>query len=316
MTGGSHSQGAFTQVLFEPGSAPHTFDASSEIYEYLSHDIRKHGRIIGGQGIRGTLSRFKIRHRAGANFYYGTMHMYVSPAELVTLLPKMFSDTQVSGTTFSASDTLPYFGILVDNDYSTKEFKDCKIDQWVIRSQAPQFREEGEPDMLYLSLSIIASNTAATSWPGTPPSLGTSDGYAPYVFSDCDGAVTLNGSTREIEEFVLAGNNFLYAKYVNSLNPQSIIPRDRLIGLTCRVPWNSNNANLDDMSAAGAAASIVFTNGNLSTTFNFANLHVPAHSPAPARGKQQVDLLLEGFATATATTAANRELQIINDSTP
>lgn len=315
MTGGTHSQGAFTAILFEPGASPHTFDSNSEIYEFLSHDIRKHGRIIGGKGIRGTRSRFKVRHREGAAFYHGTVHMYVSPADLVTLLPKMIGDS-VSGTTFSLADELPYFGILTDNDYGTIEYTDCMVDQWVIRSRAPQFQEAGEPDMLYMSLSIVASNTASTSWPGTPPTLGTSAGYAPYAFQDCTGAVTINGSTRHIEEFTLAGNNFLYAKYTNALTPHSIRPRDRQIGLTCRVPWNSTNADLYDMSAAGAAASIAFTNGTVSTTFSFANMHVPAHGPAPERGKTQVDLLLEGICTATGTGNSSRELQITNDSTP
>jgi len=220
-----------------------------EIYEYLRHNIRKVGRIIGGRGIRGTLSRFKLRHREGASWFYGDIEMYVSPADLVTLLPKMFSDTQVSGTTFSASDTLPYFGLLVDTDYNTFEFKDAKVDSWVLRSRAPQFREEGEPDMLYLTLSIIASDrTKGTTWPVSPPSFGTNAANEPYVFSDCDAGVTLSGSTRFIEEFVIVGRNFLYPKYGNSLKPHSLIPRDRMIAARFRVPWNSDNNALDGHS--------------------------------------------------------------------
>jgi len=73
---------------------------------------------------------------------------------------------------------------------------------------------------------------------------------------------------------------------------------------------------LGPAGATGAAASIAFTNGTVSTTLNFANMHVPEHTPAPERGKEQMDLILDGICTATGTTAAARELQIINDSTP
>lgn len=314
MSGGTHSQGVFSQVLFEPGASTHTFDSNSEIYEYLNHNIRPVGRIVGGNGIRGTRSRFKVRHRQGVTFIYGTMNMYVSPLDLVTLLPKMIGDS-VSGTTFSLAEDTPYFGILCDNDEGVEQFNDCKVDKWVIRSRAPRFREDGEPEMLMLSLSIIGSSRASGSWPGTPPTLSTASNAAPYVFSDCDAAVTLSGSARAIEEFVLWGDNFQEAKYVNSLSAHSIRPTDRLIGLTCRVPWNSTNSGLHAQAAAGAAASIAFTNGNLSTTFNFANLHVPTHGPAPERGKQQIDLLLQGFGSATGTSDNARELQVVNDST-
>jgi hypothetical protein len=69
------------------------------------------------------------------------------------------------------------------------------------------------------------------------------------------------------------------------------------------------------MSAAGAVASIVFTNGTISTTFNFAKLSIPPRGPAPERGKQEITLELSGFATATGTGVSTLELQIINDST-
>lgn len=314
-TCGDHSQGVFTKVLFEPGASPHTFDANSEPYEYLSHSIRKHGRIIGGNGIRGTRSRFKNRMREGGHFIYGDITMYVSPGDMVTLLPKMIGDNESSGT-FSVAECLPYFGILADLDYDTEEFKDCMVDKWVIRSRAPQFQEEGEPDMLYLTLSIIGSTvTHGTSWPSPEPTFGTTLAYDPLVFQDCYANVTIEGATREIEEFVIAGNNFLYPKYVNSLTVQSIVPRDRQIAFICRVPWNSTNDDLYDASYDGAAANIKFVNSTVSTWFKFANLHVPAHGPAPERGKQQVDLLLEGIATATGTTDAAREIQVVNDST-
>lgn len=316
MTGETHSQGVFSQILFEPGASPHTFDANSEIYEYHNHNIRKEGRIIGGNGIRGTRSRFKLRHREGVSWFHGSIHMYISPADFVTLLPKMIGDS-VSGTTFSLAEDIPYFGILEKLDYNTMQIKDCKIDEWVLRSRAPAWMEEGEPDMLYLSLKIFGSDrTKGTTWPATPPTFGTNAANEPYVISDCDAGVTILGSVRAIEEFVLAGKNFLEPKVVNSLLPHSIMPTDRKISFTVRVPWNSANNDLDGQNPDGAAGSIAFTNGSVSTTFNFANMHTPERGPTPERGKHQISLVLESICTATGTADNQRELQIINDSTP
>jgi hypothetical protein len=139
---------------------------------------------------------------------------------------------------------------------------------------------------------------------------------APYVFGDCDGAVTLSGSARAISEFAIGMNNHCYARYVNSLRPHSIMPRDREASFACRVPWISGNSALYAQAVAGAVASIQFTNSTVSTLFTFAKLHVPPKGVAVDRGKQEVQLELNGFATATGTAANTLELQITNDSTP
>lgn len=316
MTGSDHSQGVFSKILFEPAAAPHTFDSSSEAYEFNSHNIRRYGRLGGHHGIRGTRSRPNVRVRELASYFYGTIRMYISPGDFITLLPKMIGDS-VSSNTYSLAEDVPYFGILCDMDNGVHEFKNCKVDRWLIRSRAPEMNEEGEPDMLELLLTILASDEATnTSWPGTPPSIGaTATKDAPYAFSDCDGAVTINGEVRAIEEFAIGGNNFCYARYVNSLRPHSIKPRDREIGFACRVPWISTNDDAYAMSAAGAVASVVFTNATVSTTFNFRRLHVPPQGPAPERGKNEISLELNGFATATSAALADLELQVINDAT-
>lgn len=317
MTGGTHSQGAYTAVLFEPAAAPHTFDASSEAYEFLSHDIKHYGRLAGHHGIRGTRARPSVRVRKMASFLYGTMHMLVSPGDLVTILPKALG-AAAAGTTFSLDPDVPYFGMLCDMDYGVFEYKDCKIDKMVIRSRAPELKEDGEPDLLYLSLAIIGSDfSTATTWPVSPPSIGTTAlKDAPLTLADSCGAVTINAVVRDIEEFAFSVNNFLYARYTNCLTPHSIRPRDREVSFACRVPWNSTNEDLFNMSAAGAAASLVFTNSTVSARINLTNLHVVPQGPAPDRGKQEVSLELNGFSTATGTGVAALECQLIVDSTP
>lgn len=319
-TGGTHSQGVFGKVLFEPAGSPHTFDSASEAYEILSFDFKKYGRLGGHHGIRGVRGRLNDRVRELPAYFHGTLTMLVSPGDFITLLPKLMGGTVVVGTpvgssTYSLGDVIPYFGMLVDLDYNSIEYKDCKIDRWVLRSRAPEFKEEGEPDMLYLSLSIIGSDEAVgTTVPaaliGTAATLD-----APYTLADSTGQVTIVGAVRPISEFVLAGNNYLYAKYVNDLRPHSIMPRDREIAYACRVPWIAANLDLYNHATAGAVASHKFVNGTVSTLFTLTNLHLVPISPAIDRGKQEVTLELSGFSTATGLTDGTLEMQIVSDST-
>ena len=312
MTGSTHSTGAFAKLLFEPGASPHTFDASSELYEFLAENLGKEGRIVGGNEVSGSRSHRSERTRKAASYFRGSIVKNISPAELVTLLPKMLG-AAASGTTFALDEDVPYFGVMIDRDYGVFKYTDCKIDRWILKGRAPELGEDGEPDLLTLQLDIIASDEdPAASWPGSPPSLGTSAAYAPYVFQDSCSGITLNGSTRDAMEFVIVGDNKIKALYTNCLTPHSLVPRDRIIMARFRVPWNSTNADLYEQSAAGAAASVVLTNSTVSTTFTFGRLQVPPKSPF-VRGKDTVDLVLEGQATMVSTT---RELVVTNDSTP
>jgi len=312
MTGGTHSQGAFAKLLFEPGASPHTFDSSSEVYEFLAEDVGKNGRIIGGNEVSGSRSHRSERTRLGISYFRGSIIKNVSAAEFATLLPKMLG-ANASGTTFALAEDVPYFGMLIDRDYGVFQYKDCKIDKWILRGRAPELGEDGEPDMLTLQLDILASDEDdSASWPGSPPSLGATAAYSPYTFQDSCSGITLNGSVREAMEFVIVGDNKIKALYTNCGTPHSLVPRDRIIMARFRVPWNSTNADLYDQAVGGAAASVVLTNGTVSTTFTFGRLQVPAKSPR-VPGKDTIDLIVEGQATMVSTT---RELEVTNDSTP
>lgn len=313
MTGGTHSQGAFGNLLIEPGAAPHTFNASSERYEFLQENLMRRGRIVGGNEVSGSRSMRSERTRRAANYFAGSILKNIAPAEFATLLPKMMGDNESPAGTFNLAEDIPYFGVLIDRDYGVFEYKDCKVDKWVLRGRAAELGEEGEPDLLTLQLSIVGSDEATdTSWPSPEPALGTTAAYAPYVFTDACGAITLNGAAREVMEFVIVGDNHVKALYTNCLTPHSLVPRNRIIRARFRLPWNSTNADLYNMNYAGATASIVLTNGNMSTTFTFGRLQVPPDSPT-IPGKDTIDLVVEGIATMVSTT---RELVVVNDSTP
>lgn len=318
MSGGSHSQGAFGKMLIEPGAGPHTFDASSLAIEFISETMSEHGRTGGLRGIRGTLRREGSRIRNLTSFIYGTITMYLSPNDVDRLADVVWGMTEDPSNTFTMSDSLPYFGMLIDTDYTVStnqtpfEFVDCMISEMRLMGKAPQFGEQGEPEMVLMQMGIIGSTvTENTSWPSPAPSLPTAAIDAPYIFSDTESGITILGSVRNVQKFLLSINWKTYAKYVNSLTAHSHRPTDRDIRLAFQLPWNSNNQDLYDQAIPGATGSIVFTNGDYGSTFTFGQMHFPNNTPI-IRGKQEVPLTLEGFVTGDGSTA---DLVIVNDIT-
>ena len=309
----THSQGAFAKMLIEPGAAPHTFDANSIAVEFIQETMSKHGRHGGNQGIRGTLEHESARIREMTYFAHGSVLQYVSPNDIANLMGNVFGLNESPSGTFTVDDDLPYFGMLIDTDYETWEFTDCKCASWMLRSRAPSFNERGEPDMVYLQWNVIASTVVkGTTWPVTPPSLGTATADTPYAFADSDSGITIAGSARAVEEMVMLVDNDLKAKYTNSLGPHSHRARDRRIMLNFKMPWNSDNDSVYGQAVAGAAGSIVFTNSGMSTTFTLGKYQVPDRSPF-VRGKRQIPLILEGEVRGNGATSS---LVVVNDNTP
>lgn len=312
MTAGTHSQGAFAQMIIsaDGDTAPHDYSTGAGyLLEFLNESLGIGGRIIATDaGITGTRTHRSERARTGTYFRGGWVHMFVSPADLAFLLPHMIGDNESPAGTFSPANDIPYFGVLIDNDYDTFEFKDCKVNQWILRGRAPEHNEGGAPELMLLSLEIFASDHAkSTAWPGSPPSLNVTN---PWVFTDA--AITLEGTARNVQDFVIVCHNHLKVLYTNALTAHSICPRDRTIRGRFSVPWNSTNADLYGTAVGGAAASIVFTNGGLSTTLSFGRLQIPVERPM-IPGKRDVPLILDGDFRGVSTT---NDIQVVNDATP
>jgi len=308
-------------MLIEPGESAHTFDASSIYVEFLSETMSEHGRMGGLNGIRGTLRKEAARLRRLTEFTYGTVTMYLSPNDIDRVLAEtVWGMTESPSDTFTLDDSLPYFGMLIDTDSTVDttlnpmEFTNCKISEWRIAGRAPQFGEGGEPEMIILQMSIMAEGmTPNVGWPGSPPSLPSGAMDAPYIFSDTETGtgMTLSGSVRDIQKFLLSVNMNTYAKYVNSLTAHSHRATTRDITLAVQLPLNTDTDDLYDLASAGAAGSLLFTNGAYSSKFNFGRVHFPNNSPV-IKGKQEVPLELRGFVTGTGATA---DLAIVNDNT-
>lgn len=303
------AQGALSRLYVEPAASPHTFDSSSESYEFLYENLRKQGRILGEHGIRGTRSRSKERLRNGAYTASGQIAMNVDPLALDLWLPRILGANE-STDVFALADSIPAFGVLVNRVTQVSsghfEYQDCYIDKAIIRGKAGP--GDGNPDLIEMVLSIIAKKeVAGTSAPSV--SLGTGANSAPYVFSDFS-VVTIKGATRSLKDFTLYIDNHLQPRYVNSATPQVICPRDRTIMLRATFPFDDEHDDLHDIGATSSAATVTLTNGNLSTQFAFAGLVAPANSPF-VRGKTEIDITLDFMAVMSGAT---KELIVTNDS--
>ena len=324
MSGGEHSQGAFAKLLIEPGAGAHTFDGSSLAIEFLSETMSDHGRMGGNNGIRGTLRREAARTRQLTGFVFGEITMYVSPNDLDRLALNVFGmaaqvGTPVGSTTFTLDDTLPYFGMLIDTDSgittspATFQMTDCMISDWELSARAPRFGEEGEPEMVLLRMGIIGSSVGlATAWPGSAPAVPFAEVDRPYQFADSDSGITLSGAVRAVQAFKLKVDMKTFAKYTNSLTAHSHRATARDITAAFQLPWNDDNDDLYNQAVAGAAGSLVFTNGAFSSTFNLGRFQVPNNTPI-VRGKTEVPLNISGIVGGTGSTA---DLVLINDTTP
>lgn len=293
------SQGAQAGLLVEGSGGTPTYDASSEAYEFVSESVRKQATILDTNAIRGTRSHSKEVTRAGVNQVGGSIVMHPSPLSLEKWLPR-FMGAAKSGDTFAIDETLPAFGLLIDKVGDVFEYRDCYVNQAIFRGR------EGE--LVEMELDIMgATEGASTSWPATPPSLGVADADAPYVFSE--GVLMIFSGARTFMDFTLTINNQLARRYGNSQNATSITPEDRIVTLACPVPFTSTEASaLYDTAVTGASGSLVFTNGDFSTTFTFGNLQVPAQTPVVG-GKSEITLPLEMTARKSGSTA---EIDVTN----
>lgn len=294
------SQGAQARLCMEPGAAPHTFDASSEPYEFVSESVQKKGKILDTDGIRGTRSHHVARTRPGTYEIGGSITLHPSPADLDLLLPRILGAAEVADT-FDLAETLPLFGILIDRVAETFEYTDCKVSKATFKGSSGGLVE--------LVLEILGTmEVTGTTFPAL--TLDTSAAAAPYVFSD--GVLTLAAAARKMMDFELVIDNGLNARFTNSQSATSITPQDRTITLKTTNPFTADEADLYGQAVEGAAGTLVLTNGGMSTTFTFAALQVPDMSPVVG-GKQEIPLTLE--MTARMIGATN-ELVVTHDSVP
>lgn len=299
------AQGVLGKMVMKEGTGEPSWSGSDPMFEFYSEDIKR-TRVIGAPNvIRGTRSYYASRARIAPYRYQGIIRLPVNPGDLVYLLPWMLG-ADASGTTFGLAESLQAFAMLFDRVTEKYEYQDCVINRAVLYGEAGR---GDEPDFLVLALDVMAKARATgDSFPAS--ALAHTAQYAPYVHQDT--TFTLHSSTREVKKFWLSVNNFVQARYVNSLSPTALCPADRQVNLRVVVPYDSGNSNLVDTSLAGAAGTLTIANGTVSTSVAFTNLKASFEDPT-IRGLTEIDLTLDYQSYHNGTDA---EIIITNDSTP
>ena len=307
----SESQGTKARLYAKDGAGvPNWTTGTIVSYPFYREDMRYIGSVVHPQVITGDRSEHGERARKGPSLYHGTITFGVSPSEMAFWAP-YFMGTVASGTTFalSANALLP-FSVLIDKVSDTFEFSSCYVDKALV--VAKQNGPGGPPNFLTLQLTIYAlAYQKNPSGPSTAIPTITGD-YVPLVFEDCASAITIQSSARETKQFAILLENFVKARYVNSLEPSILYPVHRRVTLQTRHPYDSATKALDAASLASSlGGSIVATNGTVSVTWTFGLLQLIPQSPV-VPGKVELDLTQNFVSRMTGST---RELAMTIDST-
>ena len=294
--------GSQAKLCIEPGASAHTFNTDSEPYEFLSETMSRTDTVVDTNAIRGTRSHAKETTRVVRKDIAGTITLIPSPADLNLWLPRILG-TAESSDSFTLAETLAgtagIFGVLINRVQQTHEYKDCVVNRATFRGSSGGFVE--------LSLDIIGKDEATgTSFPSL--TLGTAANNAPYVFSE--GVLTLVSATREFHDFEITIDNVVQSRFADSLVATALVATDRIVTLRATTPYVAND--LTNEAAPGTAGgTLVFTNGNMSTTFTFGNLTKNNVSPNIS-GKGEINMTVEYIARTSSTT---KELVVTHDST-
>lgn len=251
------------QALFGVGDA----SPVTQAIEVLSSTLKKTDTHVHSPGLRGSRSRRKYRVRQTRTQVSGAFNMNPTATELDWWIEKILGGTTSVGVT-DVAETLPEFFATVDKVTKVASYSGLRV------ARATLSGSSGEP--LALSVEMEGEDETIGN-AGTFPSL-TLPTDNMFVFSDI--VFNIEGSAREVDDFTLTVDNFLLADlYRNSLTRDEIPAADRLVTLAATVPYTPDNSDLYAALIAGAAASVVISDGSSTYTLDVANAKVPADAP-------------------------------------
>jgi len=270
------------------------FDTSSIPMEFESCSVKKTGRIIATDGMRGTRQLIKERSRDDGYDVAGTIVMAATPLALDQWLPLILGAVEASDV-FDLAETLQSGLLMVDFGSKVFTWAGVHVNKATFKAQ--------QGKVLMMSLDIVAK-TESVGNSGTFPAL-TMPVDLPYVLSDA--VVTEVGTAREVSEIEIVIDNQLdTARAQNSLTRTSFPSAGVMITLNTSHPYSTSETDLYGQSVLGSAGSVVFTNAATNTkvlTFAFANLQAPDIGP-DLGSKAEIRLPVQYVARRTTATSA------------
>lgn len=269
------AQGALAKMAFDASA----ITGASTGVEFVSTTLKRRDTHVYSRGIRGTRSRSKSRARIARTEVSGQIVLEPSASEIDFLLPYILGGTTAAGVT-DVADALPEFVIGIDKVSKVYTYAGCRVARAVFAGQSGQ--------ALQLTLDIEAE-TETQANAGTFPAITLpTDNF--FVMSDV--TLTLLSVARKFASFTLTIDNMVDAdRYLNSLTRTEIAAQDRSVRLEVSAPFTSDNTDLYGAAIAGAAGSLVVSDGSVTYTMNFGNAKIPAEGQ-DVSGKSEIMLPL------------------------
>jgi hypothetical protein len=310
MTNACAAFGSKSKLLVQGGDTPRTFDADSERYAFLTETLTKDQPFQGRRRLTGSLEEFDASFRPHSYMVAGAVILQMSPADLDNWLPRILGAAGSSGV-YAPGEDFASFDILIDRENGVFRYTDCVIAKATIRGQTESGQQPQNEELVELILYIFGKDeTYATSWPGTEPAIALDGASAPYA--QWEGILLANAHDTPFRKFELTIDNNMQPLFYNAITPTCFRSGGRNVTLDTENPFTTTTlADAKAMLAAGIAGSLDFTNGALSTLFEFAKLRNNYKSPN-VRGQGEITLPLRMVASATASAPS---IKVTNDST-
>lgn len=310
--------GSFAACYVKAGDGSTAYDwTTSTPVDINAEDVHCQEFVAGGTGLRGTRSRNAERRRLIKRKVGGPIELNPAPVDFTTFLA--FAGFSNSSGTWSLTETVSPFGLLMNRDKGVFEYTNCKLNSWSISGRAPQMGSDDEPSLVDMRLEVIGTSESVVedadvaALKASLPAFSTNANTAPYVASDASVTIDSTDYSGDIEQFAIMGSNFLRARYgIGNLDPASICATDRSIMVQAVAAFTADTLALYRavFGANTLDAEIALTNGNMSTTFTFPAIDIIRRTPTTRNGRRMILCELRGEALMLGT---DRELVIVND---
>ena len=325
--------GALGKLLVEKtGSAPRTFNASSDRIEFIYEKLGT-SRVLQYSGaITGSLSRLKTGVKKHSYITQGVIALQPSPAQLGYWLPLITGGTTGAGgsgtrTDYDAdgndvnitlSNILPGWDSMVYRENGIFQYTDLQVAQAILRGRTSNGGEANEFMELILVVigqqEIITQTGDPSPWPSPEPVLPVTADYLPYAF--WEGDFFINGTQLQYEEFTLMIDNKLSVKFFDEIYPTCIRSTGRDIKMDVKLPFTCDGLEQSlALNEAEGTAELVLKTPDTTPTFH-TSFYLPyarsTFKTPVIEGKS--DIPLEISVEAYAATG-NDELVITHDQT-
>ena len=274
----------------DSGSAPRTFNASSERYDFLYETMTKKQRRVGNRTIKGDLSDWEERNVEGASFCTGVVAFNANAQWFNNWMPRIIG-TDTSGVNadgdpvYIPGTSLPSFDLLIYKEAKTFHFQDCYVNRCLIRGESAPSEEE--PEVIDVVVQLIAKQrVTTTTWPNPEPAISYVEASRPFVMGHS--TLTVGGTDYPFDKFTLSIDHNLITKFRNSLTLSCIRPGMRSVRLQTNNPFLTASFDaLHETVTSPPTGKLKLERSSSYAEFTFAALDNLGEDPS-IRGKSEI----------------------------